>query len=388
MSKIKKKILNILNSIEIVDIHTHLFPPEFKSYYKSGLVELLNYHYLVVEFLSSSKYDPEKFFSLKPIKRAQLVWDFIFINNTPISDAAIGIIKIFNFLKIKNLKNKDLLTLIAEIDNKFDLKKFLKKNQISKIVMTNNPCDEKEWALFKNKKWDRKTFLSSIRIDDFFKKNSKYSKLSNSIFYKFIRMRSLEARPVYFALSCDGPDIKKIFKSKKMKIILKLLKQEKIPLMILVGVKREVNKKFREGGDGVGSDDLSQLEEVVNNNKENTFIVTHLSNNSQYKLTVLSRKLPNLTLFGIWWHLNQDQYQKEILLNRISLLGFNFLPQHSDSRVSEQLIYKWENFKQIISEVLSKKYEMLDRMNYKINKKDIERDLNKLFHQNYRKLLG
>ena len=48
-------------STQVVDIHTHLYPSKFKKFYKSGLIELLNYHYLVAEYLSSSGFDPVNF---------------------------------------------------------------------------------------------------------------------------------------------------------------------------------------------------------------------------------------------------------------------------------------------------------------------------------------
>ena len=39
---------------------------------------------------------------------------------------------------------------------------------------------------------------------------------------------------------------------------------------------------------------------------------------------------------------------KKILKMRIDMLGFSFIPQHSDARVSDQLIYKWSHFKKIL----------------------------------------
>ena len=45
---------NTLNKIKILDIHTHLFPPQHENYYLSGLVETLNYHYLIAELFAVS----------------------------------------------------------------------------------------------------------------------------------------------------------------------------------------------------------------------------------------------------------------------------------------------------------------------------------------------
>ena len=43
---------------------------------------------------------------------------------------------------------------------------------------------------------------------------------------------------------------------------------------------------------------------------------------------------------------------KEITNKRIEMLGYNFTFQHSDSRVLEQLVYKWEHSKKIIGKIL------------------------------------
>ena len=78
----KNSILKIINEVKITDVHTHLFPWNDKRYFLSGLNELLNYHYLTAEFLSSSGTNPKKFFKFSKSKRAELVWNFLFVNRT------------------------------------------------------------------------------------------------------------------------------------------------------------------------------------------------------------------------------------------------------------------------------------------------------------------
>ena len=40
---------------------------------------------------------------------------------------------------------------------------------------------------------------------------------------------------------------------------------------------------------------------------------------------------------------NQESIIKNILQLRIEMLNDNFIPQHSDARVIDQLIYKWND---------------------------------------------
>ena len=58
----------------------------------------------------------------------------------------------------------------------------------------------------------------------------------------------------------------------------------------------------------------------------------------------ISKKTSELKIFGFWWFMNQPSLIKLILNLRIELLGLNFIPQHSDARVTDQLIYKWKSF--------------------------------------------
>jgi hypothetical protein len=64
---------------------------------------------------------------------------------------------------------------------------------------------------------------------------------------------------------------------------------------------------------------------------------------------------------------------------RLELLGLSFIPQHSDARVLDQLIYKWKHSRAIIGEVLSRKYEDVVNTGRQITEDDIRRDLRFLF---------
>ncbi len=381
--KITKNILKkIIYDTEVYDIHTHLFPWEHKNYFLSGLDEILNYHYLTAEFLSASNFPPKKFFDFSKRKRAEIVWNYLFVQNTPISEASRGVIKIMNFLKIKDYEKKTYLEVLKKFkSNKYKNKNILNKLKIKKVVMTNNPFDKKEWNIFNKKKWDKKFFKSSLRLDDLFLIKKKYSKKKlSSLIENFIKI----SNPVYLAISVDGKNIKRIFNSNYMKnIIFPILRKQNLPLMVLIGVKRGINKEFREGGDGVGDEDCSFLELLLKKNPKIRFLVTHLSDLSQYKLIVLSRKFPNLTLFGFWWFLNQKKMISNILDQKINLLGYNFIAQHSDARVFEQLIYKWINFKEILVDVLYEKYSSLQNDGYILSRTQIVKDISKILNPNF-----
>lgn len=57
--------------------------------------------------------------------------------------------------------------------------------------------------------------------------------------------------------------------------------------------------------------------------------------------------------------MNNPSLVEEITTMRMELLGLSFIPQHSDARVLDQVVYKWKHSKEIITKVLVRKYQDL-----------------------------
>jgi hypothetical protein len=88
-------------------------------------------------------------------------------------------------------------------------------------------------------------------------------------------------------------------------------------------------------------------------------------------------------IFGCWWYLNSPYLIDQITRIRLEWLGTSFIPQHSDCRVFEQLISKWEHSKTAISKVLADKYNGLMEMGYNVTEEQILRDVENLFGGNF-----
>jgi hypothetical protein len=88
-------------------------------------------------------------------------------------------------------------------------------------------------------------------------------------------------------------------------------------------------------------------------------------------------------IFGCWWFLNNPSLVEEITRLRMETLGLSFIPQHSDARVLDQLIYKWDHSRQIICNVLSDKYSALLDNNWTLKADEIRRDVEDLFSANF-----
>ena len=187
--------------------------------------------------------------------------------------------------------------------------------------------------------------------------------------------------PVYMAVSLP-PDFRMDNGGVRSKLItecvLPIACEYDLPFAVMIGVKRSVNPSLRIAGDGVGKADVDVVAGLCRDYPDNRFMVTMLSRENQHELCVTARKFRNLTVFGCWWFLNNPSIIREITAERIELLGLTMIPQHSDARVLDQLIYKWAHSRKVIAEVLSEKYFDLFQAGWSINGADIQRDLERL----------
>jgi hypothetical protein len=117
-------------------------------------------------------------------------------------------------------------------------------------------------------------------------------------------------------------------------------------------------------------------------------LVSVLSRENQHELCVYARKFNNLMPFGCWWFLNNPSIVEEVTRERIELLGMSFIPQHSDARVLEQVIYKWRNTRRTLAPILTNTYSLLHSDGRIITRHGIQKDLNRLFRTNFERWTG
>lgn len=404
---IKEVVEKIISFTYITDIHTHLFSECFGDMFLYGIDRLLTYHYLVAEAMRYTCMDYESFFNMNLSRQAEFVWETLFVNNTPVSEPARSIITIFNRLGLDvnvkdiNYYRKIFLSknLSDYIDEVFEIAK------LKCVVMTNDPLDDEE-----RKVWDN----SYVR-DDRFKAALRLDRVLNSWEESFMDIRKLgynvgkdlcgavinEIRKfltdyiekmdaLYCAVSLP-PDFSMSDGSLRAKIIedcvLPVCREKNIPFALMIGVKRAVNPSLHLAGDSVKKADIEPLEYLCSKYPDNKFLVTMLSLENQQELAVTARKFKNLMIFGCWWFLNSPSLIEFITNMRIEWLGNSFIPQHSDCRVFEQLISKWEHSKKVIAGVLVNKYSDLISEGYEISTDEIERDINNLFGGNFWRFL-
>ena len=162
-----RQIEDIVMSASVVDVHTHLYDPAFKDLLLWGIDELLVYHYLVAESFRYLDLPYEKFWSLSKSQQAELIWDALFIQHSPISEACRGILTTLHALGL-DVKKRDLLALrqwFAGQSVDQYLTRCMELAGVRKIYMTNSPFDDTERPIWEKGFERDERFVAGLRID-------------------------------------------------------------------------------------------------------------------------------------------------------------------------------------------------------------------------------
>ncbi|WP_010270522.1 glucuronate isomerase [Paenibacillus senegalensis] len=398
-----------VNTCPVTDIHTHLFAESFGELLLWGIDELLTYHYLIAEtfrFLPELSYD--KFWNMSKKEQADLIWNTLFIENTPYSEACRGVVTVLNRLGL-DLSQRDLEQYRAYfrsqntkdyIDHIFELSK------VKSVVMTNDPLDDYERACWMEEAPRDPRFLAALRIDPLLNQwSSSWSKLKDqgypveeeltsqtiSEIKQFLHDWIKRMDPLYLAVSLpdDFAYPEESVRSRLInECILPVTRETGLPFAMMIGVKRQVNPSLKSAGDSVGKSDIGAVERIVSQNPDNKFLVTMLSRENQHELAVTARKNRNMLVFGCWWFLNNPSLIEEITRMRLELLGGSVIPQHSDCRILDQLLYKWDHSRQIIAKVLCDKYTDLFQAGWRLEEEEIRQDVEDLLGGTFWKFIG
>src|SRR6266566_6765460 len=102
-----RQIESVVMSADLLDIHTHLYPPAFSELLLWGVDELLVYHYLVAEVFRHLDMPYEEFWALAMTEQADLIWNELFVEHSPVSEACRGVLATLHALGL-DVKKRDL----------------------------------------------------------------------------------------------------------------------------------------------------------------------------------------------------------------------------------------------------------------------------------------
>lgn len=397
----------VLNT-PVLDVHTHIFDANFGNLLLWGIDDLLTYHYLIAEVFRVAPMPYEKFWSLNKKEQADYIWHHLFLERSPISEACRGVVTCIQELGLdpgeRNLEGIRSYFRDMKAPDYIDF--VFSKSNIRKVVMTNDPFDDTEREIWNREIHRDSRFSASLRIDRLLLDWKNSCAMLKSWGYevenglgpwtlreirRFLMDWAKKMGPVYMAASLP-PAFSFPEKSPCGIIIehcvLPVGREINIPFAMMIGVKKLVNPNLRLAGDSLGKCNIAVIERLCSQYPENRFLVTLLSRENQHELCVTARKFPNLMIFGCWWFLNNPSIIGEITGERIELLGLSMVPQHSDARVLDQLLYKWRHSRMIIGNILAEKYLDLAESGWKVREEDVSRDVQLLFGKIFEKFVA
>ena len=387
-------------STPVYDIHTHLYDPAFGELLLWGIDDLLVYHYLVAEAFRQFDIPYDRFWAMSKQQQADAIWDALFLKHSPISEACRGVLTTLNRLGL-DVKKRDLPALrkwFAKWNVSDYTTHVMDLAGVSRICMTNSPFDDIERVVWERGFRRDERFTAALRIDPLllawtdtaaprlrdwgYDVTPQLSEKTIGEVRRFLAdwTRRIDAQYVMVSLPPEFTYPGDTVTSRLMETaVLPHCREFGLPFAMMPGVKRGVNPLLKLAGDGVGHCDTATYENLIAAHPDNRFLITALARENQYSLCVAARKFRNLHLFGCWWFTNIPYLIEEMTRMRLELIGLSVTPQHSDARVLDQILYKWDHSRRIIARVLVDKYADLAATGWEPTRAEIERDVHDLF---------
>ncbi|MFB3880261.1 MAG: glucuronate isomerase [Armatimonadota bacterium] len=395
---------------KVTDVHTHIYPPCFGNLLLWGIDDLITYHYLIAETFRWVELTYDDYWTLSKREQADLIWRALFLENSPIAESNRGVLTVLQALGL-DVASRDLasyrrhfekLKVGDYVSTVFEL------GGVKDVVMTNDPFDEAERKVWMESYQPDPRFHAALRIDQLilnwrasrprlaawgYEVGEELTAKTAAEVRRFVTDWAKRMEAVYMAASLPpdfaaeetpSPDLERGLGARIVReCILPVCEELNLPFATMIGVKKLINPDLRLAGDGVGKASIETVEQLCTGYPRNKFLVTMLSRENQHELAVAARKFRNLMPFGCWWFLNNPSLVDEITRMRLELLGLSFIPQHSDARVLDQLIYKWRHSRLVIADALCDKYADLMATGWRLDEAEVKRDVGKLFGGNF-----
>lgn len=414
---LRDRVARIVSAAPVIDLHTHLFAPAFDApgeqrFLLWGVDSLLTYHYLQAEFFRVRPAEqPERFFALAPPQQADAIWRALFVERTPISEACRGVVTTLTRLGLDPAEPTldGYRSWFAQQEPSSLTDRVMELAGVERIVMTNEVFDEREadlWLTRPDSLRDPR-FVPVVRIDTLlndrdgalaalnkqgYAVGESLDEQGTSEIRRFLRDWIGRTGAAYVAASMPPEFSYPSSDTWRDRVIEDALMPELVEhglaWAMMVGSRRGVNPRLAAAGDSLGPADVPSIERLCAAFPSNRFLATVLSRESQHPLAVAARKFANLTPFGCWWFVNTPSLITEITRMRLELLGTSFIPQHSDARVLEQLIYKWDHSRACIADALATQYEALEHSGIRVTDNQITADADRLLRGNVSACLG
>ena len=418
----------VLAEQPVTDLHTHCYPPTFghsadgtgQGLLLWGIDELVTYHYLVAEVyrvVPAAELPYPTFWQWSKREQADHIWKHLFVERTPVSEACRGVLTTLARLGLD--PNEKTLEPYRQFFGEQEVSAYIDRVMelagVDSITMTNAVFDDAE-----RQRWlddsgigDDPRFEAVLRCDPLVRDWPGACRRLREWGYRcsvdldtplaideakrFVHEWIDRMKAIYVAMSLP-PAFR--YPSARVegdedpgdnmleRVLLPVLAERGLPFAMMIGSRLRVNPALADAGDMCGKADILAVVNLCAGFPDNKFMVTMLSRENQHELCVAARKFGNLLPFGCWWFLNNPSVVDEITRERLELLGTSFAPQHSDARILDQLIYKWDHSRKIIAGALVDQYARLQATGFALTPQHIRDDARLLFRDNFRQFVA
>lgn len=405
-----------VEAVEAADVHTHLFAAGHGAgLMRYGIDAMLTYHYLVAEYLATSREGVEEFYALPQAEQAERVWQGLFVKATPFSEPCRGVLTTLCALGLREeVAARDLQAIrkwYAGQDADMFNEKMMRLARLRYVVTSDDPFEPLETASCTASRTQAPRYRSAVALDKLLEGDwasvCQALKLAGEpctlAGAASLLKRTVDAlQPMLLTVatphgvhyeedpttessakqimdrSLEGGAAKPSPQEVLDLVALPFCRTSGLPLSLRMGTRRGICPELRLAGDGVGSACLDSLARLCRAHPRIKFLATVLARGDQHEAVVMASKFRNLHLWGCWWYCNNPSVVAEVTALRLEVLGTAFTYQASSARVHDQLIYKWIHARSLLAKLLKAKYTELLATGWRLSRNDVRRDVQRL----------
>ena len=326
--------------------------------------------------LRTLRFDPAEFARADKAVQAATVWQTLFLDRLPLSDACRSVLVTLQSFGLDLAERR--LEVLREKYPVEAWEQVLGTAGVARLVMTNDPFDDKERAAWQAQPVRDVRFFAGLQLDTMvhgWKDNFQRLKpwgyqvsanisTSQGEIQRFLDIWMDRTLPIYVSLTLPvvGPECHQMLHD----------------IMLATCARRgiAVNCLVRPGG-------LNDLATLLSRYPQLRFLARVESFDEESSLALLGSRFPNLLIYG--W---PRPGNLELMRSRVLSQSLTFVPQPSGAHVLEELIARWTTFKPAAVDLLASHYSALEEMGYQIDQDLIEKDLKDLLGQRFWTFLG
>ncbi len=381
----------------LLDFHTHLFPyvegANFNQLAFFGPHRCVAYHYTYGRVFAEGRFSDKalkRYGKLSVEEQSSWLIDRLSDSGPELCESTRGLVTIASKLGVAT-GNRSLRTifddwcqLYADSSPSEYVDRIFATSPVNRVVSTNSIFSRTEYDLIYSQPeqmelWDRERFGFALRLDELIHGRNSSGKLKPQFAALAAEMGFAEAagdikrkktqkacralvqhwiarfQAEYAAVSLHGKtrlnkkdDVARIVLESA---IIPACVEAGIPVVLMPFVRRQIKPLHLNAGDVVMQGDIDGLIDFMGKHQEAFFMVTPLSNNDHQALVMASRALGNVCLWGHWWINLIASTINAQARERFENLGLAHFGVNSDSRILDQILYKFDHYFSILKPI-------------------------------------